>query len=80
MRGLLFEFCEQRSAEPQVARIAAAGFDEARAYLHWLDPDFEVANVQNFGLIVIISGSPVGVASDTRQSGPAYSTTPVRRN
>jgi hypothetical protein len=33
------EFDEQRSPDPQVVRIAAAGFDEVLAYLHWVDLD-----------------------------------------
>ena len=54
----LCEFNEQRSPEPQVVRFAAAGFDECWPGRHWLDPDFEVASVQNFGLILMASGSP----------------------
>jgi hypothetical protein len=70
MRGLLFEFCEQRSPEPQVLRIAAAGFDEVLAYIHWVNPAFEVVSVQNFGIIVRFPAHLWRVASGTRQSGP----------
>jgi hypothetical protein len=67
--ALLFEFRERRSVEPSesveqpseahIARIAAVTFDEALAYLHWNDPDFVIESVQNVGLIVMVSGSPL---------------------
>jgi hypothetical protein len=67
--ALLFEFREDRpgvalvsaaqSSEPNIVRIAAVTFDEALAYLHWDDPDFVIESVQNVGLIVMVSGSPL---------------------
>lgn len=65
----LFEFRECRpgealvsaaqSSEPSIVRIAAVTFDEALAYLHWDDPGFVIESVQNVGLIVMVSGSPL---------------------
>jgi hypothetical protein len=33
--------------------------DEALAYLRWHEPDFTIESVQNLGLILMVSGSPV---------------------
>jgi len=67
--ALLFEFrdrrpverCEaaERPPETHIARIAAATFEEALAYLQWDDPDFVIESIQNVGLIVMVSGSPL---------------------
>jgi hypothetical protein len=67
--ALLFEFRDGRPversgtveqpSETHIARIAAVTFDEALAYLHWDDPDFVIESVQNVGLIVMVSGSPL---------------------
>jgi hypothetical protein len=67
--ALLFEFRDRRPVERSEAveqppeahlvRIAAVTFDEALAYLHWDDPDFVIESVQNIGLIVMVSGSPL---------------------
>jgi hypothetical protein len=53
------EFDEQRSPEPQVVRIPATGFDEALAYLQWVNPAFGVASLHDLGLFVSVSGSPL---------------------
>ena len=59
----LFEFQEQSAAgpdpEPRRVRIAAVKLDEALSYLHWHAPDFQIERVQNLGLILMVSGSPV---------------------
>jgi hypothetical protein len=55
----LFEFTEKSSPEPHVVRIAALKLDEALAYLRWHEPDFTIESVQNLGLILMVSGSPV---------------------
>jgi hypothetical protein len=57
----LFEFKEQSAAEPEsrTVRIAAIKLDEALSYLHWHAPDFQIERVQNLGLILMVSGSPV---------------------
>jgi hypothetical protein len=36
------------------------------AYLHWYDPGFEVASVQNFGLNVMLSGSSADCTTTNR--------------
>ena len=45
--------------ELQIVRIAARRLDEALEYLRWHKPHFEIVSVQNLGLILMISGSPV---------------------
>jgi hypothetical protein len=61
----LFEFQEQSAAEPEpepeprTVRIAAIKLDEALSYLRWHAPDFQIERVQNLGLILMVSGSPV---------------------
>jgi hypothetical protein len=55
----LFEFSEKHSSEPHVIRIAAWRLDEALAYLRWHAPDFVIDSIQNLGLILMVSGSPV---------------------
>jgi hypothetical protein len=67
--ALLFEFRDRRSVElseaveqppeTHIARIAAVTLDEALAYLHWDEPDFVIESIQNVGLIVMVSGSPL---------------------
>jgi hypothetical protein len=65
--ALLFEFRDQslcRSAlddsEPsEPVRIAARTFEEALDYLHWREEQFSIGSVQNLGLILLVSGSPV---------------------
>jgi hypothetical protein len=55
----LFEFREKHLSEPRIVRIAALGFDEALAGLRWHEPEFEIDSVQNLGIILMVSGSPV---------------------
>lgn len=55
----LFEFSEKHAPEPHVVRIAAVDLDQALAYLHWHEPKFEIDSVQNLGLILVVSGSPI---------------------
>lgn len=69
----LFEFCESvryqetetagreslRLPERNTVRIAATTFDEALTYLRWTEPEFRIDSVQNQGIIILISGSPV---------------------
>jgi len=57
--AMFFGFHEQRPPEAHVVRIAVTGSDEELAYLPWVDPAFGVASVQNFGLNVTVSGSPL---------------------
>jgi hypothetical protein len=57
--ALLFEFQEQCTANPRTVRIAAIKLDEALSYLRWHAPDFEIKSVQNLGLILLLSASPV---------------------
>jgi hypothetical protein len=70
--ALLYEFRERlphiaesdnpESADlpkPHTTRIAANTFDEALAYLRWDQPRFVIDSVQNLGLIVLVSGSPL---------------------
>jgi hypothetical protein len=46
-------------SEPHVVQIAARTFDEAFEYLRWREPNFVINRVENLGLILIVSGSPV---------------------
>jgi hypothetical protein len=68
----LYEFREKlpASAEPvapesggldelHIVRIAANTFDEALEYLRWHQPHFVIDSVQNLGIIVMASGSPL---------------------
>jgi hypothetical protein len=70
--ALLYEFCERlpRIAEsdapestdlhkPNTTRIAANTLDEALEYLRWAEPHFVIDSVQNLGLIILVSGSPL---------------------
>jgi hypothetical protein len=70
--ALLYEFREKLpvSAKPtapdssdldelHTVRIAANTFDEALEYLHWHQPHFAIDSVQNLGIIVMASGSPL---------------------
>jgi hypothetical protein len=45
--------------KPHTTRIAANTLDEALKYLRWDAPHFVVDSVQNLGLIVMVSGSPL---------------------
>lgn len=45
--------------EPYTVRIAANTFDEALEYLSWHQPHFVIDSVQNLGIIVMASGSPL---------------------
>ena len=45
--------------ELHIVRIAANTFDEALEYLRWHQPHFVIDSVQNLGLIVMASGSPL---------------------
>ena len=40
-------------------RIAANTLDEALEYLRWGRPHFVIDSVQNLGLIILVSGSPL---------------------
>jgi hypothetical protein len=44
---------------PHTARIAANTLDEALEYLRWDEPHFRIDSVQNLGIIVLVSGSPL---------------------
>ncbi len=55
----LFEFQEQCTPEPRTVRIAAIKLDEALSYLRWHAPDFQINRVQNLGIILMVSGSPI---------------------
>jgi hypothetical protein len=69
----LFEFRESgpyqetEAARPEsmrlpkrnTVRIAATTFDEALTYLRWSEPEFKINSVQNLGIIILVSGSPV---------------------
>jgi hypothetical protein len=55
----LFEFSQKRLPEPHVVRVAAIDFDEAFACLRWHEPDFEIESAHNFGIILMLFGSPV---------------------
>jgi hypothetical protein len=44
---------------PHTTRIAANTFEEALEYLRWHQPRFAIDSVQNLGLIVLVSGSPL---------------------
>jgi hypothetical protein len=70
--ALLYEFRERlpsiadsgdsKSADlpkPHTTRIAANTLDEALKYLRWDAPHFVIDSVQNLGLIVLVSGSPL---------------------
>ena len=48
-----------RPPERNTVRIAATTFDQALAYLRWTEPEFKIDSVQNLGIILLISGSPV---------------------
>ena len=39
--------------------IAAAKLEDAVSYLRWDSPDFQIKSVQNLGLIVLVSCSPL---------------------
>jgi hypothetical protein len=45
--------------ELHTVRIAANTFDEALEYLRWHQPHFVIDSVQNLGIIVMASGSPL---------------------
>lgn len=55
----LFEFQEVGSEEPRTVRIAALKLDEALSFLRLHEPDFQIKRVENLGLILMVSGSPV---------------------
>jgi hypothetical protein len=55
----LFEFSEKHIPKPHIVRVAAVNLDQALAYLHWHEPEFEIESVQNLGLILMVSGSPI---------------------
>ena len=70
--ALLFEFrerspCIAEAGKPEstdvhkreTTRIAANTLDEALEYLRWDRPHFVIESVQNLGLIVLVSGSPL---------------------
>jgi hypothetical protein len=68
--ALLYEFREKLPAnikptapdsvdESHAVRIAAITFDEALEYLRWHQPHFVIDSVQNLGIIVMASGSPL---------------------
>ena len=45
--------------KPHTVRIAANTIDEALEYLRWHDSHFMIDSVQNLGIIVMASGSPL---------------------
>jgi hypothetical protein len=70
--ALLYEFREKLRAsakptapesvgldEAHTVRIAANTLDEALEYLRWHQPHFVIDSVQNQGIIVMASGSPL---------------------
>jgi hypothetical protein len=70
--ALLYEFREKRDIpesddapestdphRPNTTRIAANTLDEALEYLRWDRPHFVIDSIQNLGLIVLVSGSPL---------------------
>ncbi len=68
--AILYEFSESQEDQPDlfdptrpirrnVIKIAARTFDEALQYLRWRRPMFVIDRVENRGLILLISGSPV---------------------
>ena len=48
-----------RLPERNTVRIAATTFDEALTYLRWTEPEFKIDSVQNLGIIILVSGSPM---------------------
>jgi hypothetical protein len=48
-----------RMPERNIIRIAAWSFDDALTYLRWTEPEFKIDSVQNLGIIILVSGSPV---------------------
>jgi hypothetical protein len=48
-----------RLPKRNTVRIAATTFDEALTYLRWSEPEFKINSVQNLGIIILVSGSPV---------------------
>jgi hypothetical protein len=40
-------------------RVAALSLDEALAGLRWHEPEFDIESVQNLGILLMVSGSPV---------------------
>jgi len=48
-----------RLPERNTVRIAAMTFDQALTYLRWAEPEFKINSVQNLGIIILVSGSPV---------------------
>lgn len=55
----LFEFQEQGSEERRMMTIAAAKLEDAVSYVRRDSPNFQIKSVQNLGLIVLVSGSPL---------------------
>jgi hypothetical protein len=48
-----------RISARNAVRMAAMTFDEAFTYLRWTQPEFKIDRVQNMGIIILVSGSPV---------------------
>ena len=48
-----------RPPEQNTVHIAAMTFDDALTYLRWTEPEFKIDSVQNLGIIILVSGSPV---------------------
>ena len=70
--AFLYEFRERASCiaevgkpestdlhKPDTTRIAANTLDEALEYLRWDRPHFVIDGVQNLGLVILVSGSPL---------------------
>ena len=55
----LFEFQEMGAQEPRVVRVAALKLDDALSFLRLHEPDFQIKRVENLGLVLMVSGSPV---------------------
>jgi hypothetical protein len=55
----LFEFRGKDLSDPHIVRVAALSLDEALAGLRWHEPEFDIESVQNLGILLMVSGSPV---------------------
>jgi hypothetical protein len=57
--ALLFEITGTDPLGERKERIAASTLQEISQYLQSRDPDFHVTTLQNVGLVVLLSGSPL---------------------
>lgn len=58
-KAYLFEFQEQGAEKSRTMTIAAAKLEDAVSYLRRDSPDFQIKSIQNLGLIIMVSGSPL---------------------